>query len=131
MQNDVLDHDNSVVNYQAHGGSQPAQRHQIEALANDLQNNECEQDSDGNHHPSNDRSSPIVQEDHQNDRGEHDSQQNRIAHAFDGFTHNDGLVVERLDLNSRRQGPADFLHFLMRFVGNLKRVAVWLAIDVE
>ena len=37
MQHDVFDHHDGVVDHQADGGRQSAERHQVEALADDLQ----------------------------------------------------------------------------------------------
>ena len=53
MQNDVLDDDNGIVNYQPHGCGQSAQGHQIKTFTEYFQNNECDKNRDWDHQAGN------------------------------------------------------------------------------
>ena len=85
MQHDVLDDDDGIVDHQAYRGGQSAQRHQVEALAQQLEDDESDQHGDGNHQAGDDRGAPVAQEQHHDDRGENQADQDGIAHAVDGF----------------------------------------------
>src|SRR5438105_1971565 len=131
MQHDVLYHHDSVVNYQSHSGGQPAQRHQVEALIEKLERNECHQNRDGNDEAGDDGRSPISQEHHQNNGSENQSQENGIPHALDGIINDDRLIIEWPYLNTRRQRLPYAIHFRVHQRGNLHRIAFGLPVDVQ
>ena len=72
-----------------------------------------------------------MEKDNENDRCEQEAKQNCVAHALDRLAHDDGLVIEGLDLDSRRQRFPDLIQRLVYFAGDIERVAIGLAIDVE
>ena len=119
VQHDVFDDHDGIVDHQPDGCGQPAQRHQVETLAQEFERDEGHQNRDRNDQSGDDRCSPVAQEDHQDDGGQNQAQQNGIAHALDGIADDDGLVVERLDLNSRRQRLANLGDFVVYFIRDL------------
>ena len=67
MQNNVFDHHDGVIDDQAYGCRQAAERHQVERLPHDLQGDECDRDGHGNHQARDERGSPVAQKHDQND----------------------------------------------------------------
>ena len=59
------------------------------------------------------------------------AEQNGVTHAFDGFAHDDRLIVERLDLDSGWKRLANLFDLSVDFVRDLHRIAVGLPVDVE
>src|SRR2546430_9389944 len=108
-----------------------AQRHQVEAFIENLERDKCHQNRDWNYQAGNDGRSPVSQEDHQDDGRENQSEENSVPHALDGIIDDDGLVVKRPDLKTWRQGLPDAVHFRVHQVGDLYRVAVRLAVDID
>ncbi len=131
MQGNVFDHDDRVVNYQAHRRRQPAQRHQVEALVQGLQCDESDKHRDRNDHSRDRRGPPVAQEQDHDDRGQYQADQDGIAHALDGCGHDLRLIVEGVNMDSRRQRLPYAVDLGVNFVGNRYRIAVGLAVDVE
>ncbi len=103
MHHDVLHHHDGVVDHQPDGGGETAQRHQVEALAQQAQRDERDRDGGGNHQAGDERSAPIAQEQHHDQRGQHEAQQDGVAHALDGFVDDLRLIVEGFELHALRQ----------------------------
>ncbi len=131
MKGDVLYHDDGIVDHESYGCGQAAQRHQIEALAQQLQCDERHQHSDGNHQRRHGRGFPVAEKQHHDDRCQDQPDQNRIARALDGLQHDLRLIVERLHLDSRWQAPANAFDLGVHFVGDGHGVGVRLPADVE
>src|SRR5882757_1912321 len=131
MENNVFHDDDGVVDDQADSSGQPAERHQVEGLAHQLQGDERDHDSDGDDQARHERCSPVAQEYDEDDGGQNDPDQNRIAHALDRFADDDRLIIERLNLDSGGERLANVLDLVVNFLCNLYGVAVGLAIDVE
>src|SRR5438105_760861 len=104
MQDDILHHDDGIVNHQSNGGSESAQRHQVEALIEHPQRDEGDRDGGGNHQARDDGATPIVQEQDQNNSGQTEPDQNGVADAADGVSDEFGLIVERLKIYTFGQG---------------------------
>ena len=62
VQDDVLDDDDRVVDHQSDGGGQAAERHQVEALAEERMRDERDGHGGGNDQAGNQRSAPVAQE---------------------------------------------------------------------
>ena len=107
VHHDVLDDDDGVVDHQADGGGQAAERHQVEALAQHAQRDEGDRDRGRNHQPGDERRAPVAQEQHHDERRQNQADQDRVAHALDGVVDDVRLIVERLQLDARRQLAAD------------------------
>src|SRR5438309_2120469 len=85
--------DTAIVNYQAHGGCEPAQGHQVEALSHQFQGYECDRNRDRNYQSRHDRGSPVAEKNYQNDRGENETDQDGISNARDGLMDDQRLVI--------------------------------------
>ena len=84
-----------------------------------------------NHQHGDNGSSPVAQEQHHDERRQNDADQNGIAHAVDGFHHETRLIVERLEMNSRRQRLPNALDLGVHFIGHGDGVAVGLPVDAQ
>ena len=131
MQDYVFEDDDGVVDDQPYGSSEAAESHEIEALTCHFQNDESDEQGYGYHQSRHQRSSPIAQEQDENDGREHNSNEHGIAHAGDGVVHDCGLIVKRLEMNARRQSRSEFLDESMYFVCDIQGVAFGLAIHIE
>src|SRR6266478_10198354 len=131
MQDDVFDHDNSIVNHQTHGGGEPTQGHQVEALSHQFQGYECDRNRDRNYQPGHDGRSPVAKKNDEDDRRENETDQDGVSNARDGLMDDQRLVIERLDLDATRKSLLNSRDFRVYFVGDLHRVAVRLPIDVN
>ena len=131
VQNNIFKDDNGVVDDQAHCGGETAQGHQVEALIRRFQNNESDQQRNGNHQAGHERSSPVTQEQHQNDRRKHDSQEHSVPNARDGIVDDGRLVVERFKMHARRKSGSKLLDQRVHFVGDRQSIAFGLAVHIE
>ena len=131
VQNDILKDHDGIVDDQTDGSGEAAQSHQVETLIGHFQHDEGSQQSDGYDQASYQRSSPIAEEQHENDGREQNADEYGIAHAGDGIVDDGGLVVKRLEMNAGRQRRGEFLNERVYFVGYIQGVAFGLAIDVE
>ena len=132
MQHDVLDDHDGVVDHQPACRREAAQGHHVEALAQDLHGDEGHEDGHGNHQTGHQRRAPIPQEEPDDEPGEQQSNDDRVAHAADRFPDDVGLVVENV-ADRRPPGRVErrALDFLMNFVGDFHRVAVRLPVDAD
>ncbi len=131
MQGDVLHHHDGIINHQPDRGCQSTQRHQVESLVEHLEGDEGHQHRDRNHQARHQRTSPVVQKQHHDERGENQANQDRVAHAGDGSGDDLRLIVERLNMDSRRQRRANVLDLGVHLIGYLDRVGVGLAVDAQ
>ncbi len=60
-------------------------------------------DGDRNHQAGNERRGPVAQEKKQDHAGQHQADEDGVAHAGDGVAHQLRLIVEELELHARRQ----------------------------
>ena len=109
VHHDVLDHDDRIVDHQADRGGQTAERHQVEALAEQAQHDERHGERRRNHQAGDERRAPVAQEQHHDQRREHEADDHRVAHARDRVVDEVRLIVERLQLDALRQLLADGL----------------------
>ena len=131
VHHDVFHHHDGVVDHQAHGGGQAAQRHQVEALVHDAQHDEGDGDGGGDHQARDQRRAPIAQEQHHDQGRQHESDEDGVAHALDGILDDFGLIVERAQVDALGQFLADARDLRVHRVGHHHGVAVRLAVDVE
>ena len=131
MRHDVLDHDNRVVDHEADCRSQAAERHQVEALAEDAQRDEGDGQRGRNHQTGDERGTPIAQKQHHDERRQDEPDDHRVAHARDGVVDNLRLVVKRLQRDALRQAAPDGLDLGVHGVRDGHRVAVGLAEHVD
>ena len=67
MQDDILEHNDGVINDQADSGGQPAEGHEIERLAGKPEDDESDEQCRGNHQACNKRGAPVTQEENEDD----------------------------------------------------------------
>ena len=60
MQDDVFDYYDGVVDDETDGGCETAERHQVEALVGEVEEDEGDQYGDGNDEPSDERGAPVA-----------------------------------------------------------------------
>src|SRR5579871_549663 len=131
MQNDVFNHDDSVVNDHANRGGESPEGHEIEALVKHFEGDKGDGDGHRNHQTRDDRCPPIAQKNYEDDGRENKSNQDGIAHTLDGIADDNGLIIKRLNVHALWECLADGFDFCMYAVGNLHSVAIGLTIDVE
>jgi hypothetical protein len=100
VQHDVLHHHDGVVDHQADGGGQAAQRHQVEALADQPQHQHGDRNGDRNDQAGNQRGGPVAQEEKENDAGQDQSDEDGVAHAGDAVAHQLRLIVKGSSLHA-------------------------------
>ncbi len=131
MQGDILDHDDGIVDHQADGGSQSAERHQVEALVQQLQDDERDK-----HRGRNDQhATSDVPQSRRNSTMMSDASTMPMRMAsrtllIDSVTIS-RLIVERRQLDARRQRLLDARDLVMNSVRNVHGVAVRLSADVQ
>jgi hypothetical protein len=120
-----------IVDQDSDGEREPAQRHRVERISEEVEDRERAQDRqrDGNHH--HDRRPPRSEKQH-----DHQGRQPRCDRAFakqplDRGLDEDGLVEQLLNLNSRRSRCAGGLHSLLDGVHNGKGRGIAVLDDVE
>ena len=131
VQDDVFEHDDRIIDNQTDGGSQTAESHQIEALTREFQDDEGDEQGGGNHEAGNERCAPVTQKEYEDDGREDQTEQYRVTHAGDGFVNDGRLIVEGFDVYARGQSRANLLDLGVNFVGDVKGVAVRLAMHAE
>ena len=105
VHHDVLDDDDRVVDDQADRGREAAERHQVEALAEQAQRDEGDRQRRGNHQAGDQRRAPVAQEQHHDQRRQHQADDHRVAHAGDRVVDEVRLIVERLQLDALAAAP--------------------------
>jgi hypothetical protein len=85
VHDDVFDDHDGVVDHETHSGGESAESHQVEALAHETHGDQRDRDGGGDYERRYQRAAPVPQEENQNDGGENQSDQNRIADATDGI----------------------------------------------
>src|SRR6266436_8257414 len=131
MEHDVFEHDDRVVNDRANSGGQTAERHEIEPLSGELQNDEGDEKRGRNHEASNKRGTPVAQEENKDDGRENEAKQYGVANARDGFMNEGGLIVEWLDMHAGWQSWPKLLDLGVNFVGDVERIAVRLPMNTQ
>ncbi len=131
MQDDVLDDDDGVVDDEADGGGETAERHEIEALAEQPHEEHGDRDRDRNDEARDDRRTPVAQEEEENHAGENEADEDGIAHAGDALAHQLRLVVKGLEVDARGKLLAQLIELGGDPIGNSDRVAGGLARNVE
>ena len=131
MHHNVFNHHDGVVDHQADGRGQSAQRHQVEALANDPESKNGDGDGDRDDEAGDQRASPVAQEEEEDDAGQDEPDEDGVAHAGDAVAHQLRLVVEELELDARRQLAAKTSHLRGHRIGYGNRVAGRLAGDCQ
>src|SRR5690242_13169615 len=130
MHDDVFYHYDRVVDDQADRRRQTAERHQIEGLAHDAQDDERDRYGGRNHQSRHQRSAPIAQEQNQDDGRQNQADQDRVANTSDRIVDDVGLIVEGAQLDAFRQSFLKPRDFGVNFIGYLHRVAVGLPVDI-
>jgi len=131
VQNDVLDHDDRIVDHQADGRGQAAERHQVEALARDPEREDRQRHRYGNHERGHHGGAPVAEEEEQDGEGQAEADHDCVPDTADAGPYQLRLVVVRLQLHPRRQVPAQLLHLCGDGVGNRGRIAGGLPRHVD
>ena len=112
-------------------GGQSAKRHQVKTLADHAHYDERDRDGCRDDQSRDQRASPVAQEQDQNRRGQHESDENRVADAVDRIADQDGLIVKRLDLHAFRDGLPHFGQFFCRQIRHRHGVAFRLTENAQ
>ena len=103
MQDDVFDDDDGVVDDEADGGGEAAEGHQVEALADDPEEEDGDGDGDRDDETGDERGAPVAQEEEEDDAGEDEADEDGVADAGDAVADELRLVVEGLELDAGGQ----------------------------
>ena len=111
VQDDVLDDHDGVVDHQAAGGRETAERHHVEALPQQLHGDKGDEERDRNDHAGHQRGAPVAQEHPDDDAREDQSDDDGVANAGDRIADDVGLVIEDVEVDSAGQGAAEAFEF--------------------
>ncbi len=126
---DVLNHDDGIVDHQSYRGGDPAERHDVEAHAEHIQQQHARGQRSRHHQRGDQHHAHVAQEQDQHHAGQHQADQHRVADA-DSRLHDElALVVPLGELHAGRQ--LESAQAALHFRCNLQCVAVWLLIDIE
>ena len=89
------------------------------------------QDGHRNHQARHQRRAPIAQEQPDDEPGEEQPDDDRVAHAADRFPDDVGLIVKNVQLDAGGKRRPNAFDFLVHFVGHFHGVAVRLAVDAD
>src|SRR5216683_2422379 len=103
MPGDVFDYHHRVIDDQADGNRQAAQRHQVECFTAPAQEEEGDGQGDGDGQSRDEGGPPAAQESQQDKDAEQTADQNGIAHVLDGGIHEDSLVIDNGGADIARQ----------------------------
>ena len=131
MEGDVFDDDDGVIDDEADGGSESAEGHEVEALADGPEDDKCNSNGYRNDEAGDEGGSPVAQEEDDDDGGEDESDEDGIADAGDAVANEMGLVVEGGDGDAGGQIGAELGDGGGDFVGDGDGVRVGLLEDVE
>ncbi len=131
MQHDILDDDDRIVDHEAHSGSEAAERHEVEALADHPQHDEGDGQRGGDDQSRDERRAPVAEEQHHDERREQQADEYRVADARNRVVDETRLIVERLQVHAFWQLAADVLDFLVHGLGDRHGVAVGLTEHVQ
>src|SRR6202011_2766371 len=129
VDDDVLDDDDGVIDDQTDGGGEAAQRHEVERLSDDPEEEDGDGDGDGNNQAGDERGAPVAQEEEEDDAGEDEADEDGVADAGDGLADQLGLVVEGLEVDVGGELGAELVDLGGDGVGDLDGVGGGLARD--
>ena len=95
---DVLDLDGRVVDEDADGERHPAERHDVERLAQPGEHDDRDEDGKRNGDEDDDRAAPAPEEDEEHERGQPGGDESFLDDALDGCAHEDRLIEQQRDL---------------------------------
>ena len=87
MDNDVLNDDDGVIDDETDGSGEAAERHQVEALADGPKEQDGDGDRYGNDETGDQRGAPVAQEEKQDEAGQHQADEDGVAHTGDTLVH--------------------------------------------
>ncbi|ARF88207.1 uncharacterized protein BCN122_II1464 [Burkholderia cenocepacia] len=94
---DVLDRDGRVVDENADREREPAERHDVDGLAERGQRDQRREDRQRNRDRDDQRAAPVAEEQQDHHRGQHGGDQRLVDHALDGRVDEHRLVEQRRD----------------------------------
>ena len=131
MEDDVFDDHDGVVDHEAYRSGQAPKRHEVEALAEGVEEKKGDRDGDRDDQAGDKRRAPVAKKDDDDDRGQDDADENGVADAADTVADELGLIVEGRHGDAGGQGFLELLYGSGNFVGDGDGVAGGLARDVE
>src|SRR5450631_2526953 len=111
MEHDVFDYYDCVVNHQADSSRQAAQRHQVEALPCDLEEDNRNHYRRWDHQSRYGGRTPIAKKNNQDNRGKNQSYQDGVSNTGYALSHQERLVVERSEFHAWWKHPLQILNF--------------------
>src|SRR5262249_47254012 len=131
MQDDVFQNHDGVVNHKTDGRSEPSECHQVETLVREFQNDEGDEERYWNDKSSDERSSPVAQEEDEHNRRKNDADEHGVANAGNRVFHDQRLVVEGFKVNTFWKRWFDLTNEVMHFVCDLQNVRIGLPAHVQ
>ena len=131
VHDDVFDHHDGVVDHKPDGCGQAPERHQVEALPDEPQHQDRHGDGDRDDKTRDQRRGPIAEEEEENDAGENETDEDRVAHAGNGIAHQLRLIVEGLEPDARRKLLPQLGHLGCDGIGHSDSVARRLPRDID
>ncbi len=106
MQHDVLDDDDLVVDDEADRRGESAERHEVEALTEELHRDERHHHRHRDDEPGHHRRAPVAEEEPDDESRQDEADDDRVANAADRRHDDVGLVVEQIELDPGRKRSA-------------------------
>src|SRR5208282_2913720 len=128
---DVFQYDHRIVNYQADGDRQPAERHQVQRATAQVHDEKGTDHGDRKRHGSNQSGFQLAQEDEQDDHGQKRADQDGVADAAHRFLDKFREVVDESQLQSGWDGGAGMACNFADLAGDVQYVASDLPRDVD
>ena len=98
-----LDDDHGIVDDQPDGDSETAQRHEVERLAQGIENQKRRAESERQGERGDERGAQVAQEDGEDEHGEERAEEDGVAHGAHAAGDELGLLVDGPQLDARRQ----------------------------
>ena len=129
MPRDVLDHDHGIIDDQADGHGQAAQRHQVERVSGQVEEDEADDEAQRDRERGDQGRSQALEE-HQEDGNAHQTaDDDGVADVGDRRADQQPLVVDRMDLDAWRGTPGRVGQHVLQRARDRQRVASQAAED--
>ena len=131
VHDNVFDHHDGVVDDEADGGGEAAQRHEVESFSDEPEGQHRDGDGDGNDEAGNQGGGPVAQEEKKDDAGQNYADGDGVADAGDAVAHQLRLIVKEIEFDAWRQIFAELGYLGGDRIGDGNRIARWLTGDGE
>ena len=122
----VLNFDGSVVHQDSHGQRETAQRHHVDGLIEQIENNDRREDGERNRNTNDQRAAPASEEQQDHQTGKNGRDHRFPHHSVDGRPYEQRLIEQRLCGQLRRQRSHDARQRLLHPLHDIERGAAAL-----